>query len=424
MRVRCWHLHAILTITVALIWISSFCAEAAIFGSMTDESLCKKSSEEIIWISEKTSAIISGKSKDELKNCQLRFGVASADRSARIQLKFEFLYIEDCLIQLQINESSTGDFKTSQDNREILKTNCYAHTPGPLYAQPKNFVLVNLLKQDMSTDAANFYLNVSMAGVPPTTGLELHILLIIGFVAVIVVIIVGYLLYKFVSRLFERIHEQRVQAAMTRAINIFHSQEPLEERQDMVLLRPGEGHLASQNPRAASIAFVHSDGRIERFRSLPKEHPEEVETRVALPSPSLKHSEQSRRGVRRSAENDYVACDVVSVAAHLKAAHKVSSPVLHPVPCRAQVSDFGDAVSIGGCEMPPSYEEALDMPGPSALLLSAHEDGAAAAVQSIDSSEKSQVDYMNVNFNPAPSESNDDLDCSDSGEALLARYVT
>ncbi|KAH9512718.1 hypothetical protein Btru_038006 [Bulinus truncatus] len=388
---------------------------------MTD--LCDKSpgNISIVLIPEKTSAfIVAKKNKNNFKSCQLGLGLNSTDSSARIQLQFEFLYIEDCLIHLQINESSTTDFKNSRDNREMLMIKCNSRNPGPLFARPKNFVLLNLIKDTMSTDAVNFYLNITMAGDPPTTGLELHIVIIIGFVAFIVVIVAGCLLLKYISRLSERMHEQRVEAAMTRAINIYNSHEPLEEP-DMVLIRPGDIHLARPQHRAASIAFVHSDGRIERFCPLENENCEHSETRVQLPSPQ-KSSEHSRRHLRHM-ENDYVDCCI----SHGTNVHN-NSPALQLVTSHRSTSqghsnDHVDAISIGGIDMPPTYEEALEMPGPSALLLSDHEVNSTIEVQNVADAgdrEESHLDYMNVGLNLSHSESYD-VDHSDSGEALLPK---
>lgn len=70
------------------------------------------------------------------------------------------------------------------------------------------------------------------------TGVEQHVVVVVGFVSVLVVIIASVILFQYLSRLSERWHECRVAAEMTRAINIFNSQEPLQE-QDLMFITPG-----------------------------------------------------------------------------------------------------------------------------------------------------------------------------------------
>ncbi|CAL1526530.1 unnamed protein product [Lymnaea stagnalis] len=409
--------HALLMLTFLLMWSPSYLTDLPISVSMSDLKLCNKPSNKIHWLSEKTSALVTGKNSELTQSCHLRFGVASDKKEARIRLHFDFLYIEDCSIRLQINESLNSDFKSSLDNKEIFMSKCNTRNPGSLYTQPKNFILVSLINEQMSSQAVNFRLNVSMAENPPKSGLELHILIIVGFVVVIVVVMAGLLLFKYITRLSHSWHERRVEAAMARAINIFNSQEPLEEP-DLVFIRPGEVHQRSSTS-GAEIAFVHNDGRIERFRS------RDVTASNEVLHAHHKQTSQSSQASHKRKGN--ISCNSPSLSP--QSSHpKNNTPLCRTLLDSTQglTTDQGDAVSLGGSDMPPSYEEALDMPGPSEINLSPVEDESelddAMDVVDIPTS-RLQLDYMNVGPGShrdfTDTEHVEDPSNSNSEEALL-----
>lgn len=400
-------------------WSPSHPTALPISVSMSDPNLCNKSPNEIHWLSEKTSALVTGKNAELTQNCQLRFGVASDKKQARIRLHFDFLYIEDCSIRLQINESSHSDFTTSVDNKEMLMSKCNTKNPGPLYTQPKNFLLVSLINEQMSNQAVNFRLNVSMAENQPKSGLELHILIIVGFVVVIVVVMAALLLFKYVTRLSHSWHERRVEAAMTRAINIFNSQEPLEEP-DLVFIRPGEVQQSTSSC-GAEIAFVHNDGRIERFRSR-----DVMASNEALHPRHKQAGKSSQFGDKRKGNS---GCDSPSLSP--QSSHpKHTTPLGRTLQDHTQglTADLGDAISLGGFDMPPSYEEALDMPGPSEINVAQDEIELDEAMDAVDISTSSlQLDYMNVGPSlqrcVTDDDANEDLGNSNSEEALLPVHL-
>lgn len=82
---------------------------------------CKQNPSEIHWISEKTSALVIGKSEDSVRVCQLKFGLATNKDTARLRLSFDFMYNHDCGVHLQINESVTSEFFSSNTNQEMVR---------------------------------------------------------------------------------------------------------------------------------------------------------------------------------------------------------------------------------------------------------------------------------------------------------------
>ncbi|XP_059166450.1 uncharacterized protein LOC131948782 [Physella acuta] len=364
-----------------------------IYESMGNFTACEKSKSDIHWISPKTNAIITGKNKDLSRSCQLKFGLAVPPSSqTRLRLHFHFLYIEDCIVQLQINESATNDFKTSTTNREMFFTSCNAQNPGSLYAQPKNFVLISLMITKNTSVAFNFYMNITAAEELPITGVELHVVVVVGFVSVLVVIIASVILFQYLTRLSERWHERRVEAEMTRAINIFNSQEPLQE-QDLMFITPG----VRPRPKGTQIAFVHPDGRIERFRPLDSETTSSSSTAVTSVSPARRRSNptQTHQAKHKPGDSDdspYFMFQPMRVG-------------IDAVPSTAQsdtqngMADQSDAVSLGGSELPPSYEEALEMPRPShhgALNVNTPDAIEEEDCDAVGEGGRLELNYMNV----------------------------
>lgn len=81
--------------------------------------------------------------------------------------------------------------------------------------------------------------------------------IIVGFVMLAVVTLAAILFFKYVTRLSYDWHEQRVEEAMTRAINIYNSQEPLEEPH-LVYIRPGGWLLCVCVKKMGAMAMLRN----------------------------------------------------------------------------------------------------------------------------------------------------------------------
>ncbi|BFZ10450.1 hypothetical protein BsWGS_13488 [Bradybaena similaris] len=207
----------------------------AIHESMGNRHRCEQYPTEIHWISEKTSALVIGKSEESVRVCRLKFGLATQKKDARLRLSFDFMYNQACGVYLQINESFSSDFTSS---REMLMSGCNNRDPGPLFAQPKNFIMISLMKTNDKLEAYNFRLNISMAEHLPARGPELHVVIIVGFVLFTVVALMVILLFKYITRLSYHWHDRRVDEVASRAINIYSSHERLQRPDHTYIIRP------------------------------------------------------------------------------------------------------------------------------------------------------------------------------------------
>ncbi|XP_005089303.1 uncharacterized protein LOC101852367 isoform X2 [Aplysia californica] len=459
--------------------LSIFCVMGAarqlhITRSLGNSDWCLNNAKKVLWISENTSAIITGKSSSSnrrrAKDCQFVFGLASRKENARLVLYFNFLFIHDCGVKLQINESQTGDFTTSKTNHEIYMSQCNTMSPKFLYARPKHYVLVRLTRADVYRENYNFHLNVSMAESLPSTGPALHVVVIVGFVLAVVVLTATCLLFKYMMRLSYRWREQRSEEAMTRAISLYNSQEHTADREpDLVYVEPGnresqdDHHHSPRNHHTTGpeIAFVHSDGRIERFRTTDR-----VPSSHSVASVS-RNSPRSNRVPRKNASSKFTRGGGSSMSPVMsKPSPKVSresssqlsqEPAAIPLlqantaPTRRSTGDVSEIGLDGGCDMPPSYEEALDMPGPSQLdaaLGEEEEDEGDSLFQLEAGADENSVlgclriDYVNIGtepggerehvaqdpdgecarggHDPTATSSLSEPDTSDSGQALVS----
>ncbi|CAG5119664.1 unnamed protein product, partial [Candidula unifasciata] len=310
----------------------------AIVESMGSRHGCEQYPSEIHWISEKTSALVIGKSEDSVQVCRLKFGLATKKEGARLRLSFDFIYNQACGVFLQINESVTSDFTNSDTNREMMMSGCNTRDPGPLFAQPKNFVLISLVKSSYVLEAYNFRLNISMAEHLPARGPQLHVVIIVGFVLFTVVILVAILLFKYITRLSYHWHDRRVEEAATRPISIYTSQEHLQRPNHTYTLRPAGGQQPIKNPPGARFCLLNGDKR-----EFPNRNPQSfIKPEARVNSLELQNHHASGRQV--PATSSQQAMDLESL--------------LTP----GTGVEFTDTASLGGCDIPPSYEEALRMP--------------------------------------------------------------
>ncbi|BFZ08180.1 hypothetical protein BsWGS_11219 [Bradybaena similaris] len=221
-----------------------------------------------------------------------------------------------------------------------------------------------------------------MADRLPTRAPDLHVIIIVGLILIILVAVAAVLLFKYVSRLTHNWRQRRAEEVMARAINIYNSQEPLEEP-DMVYLRPGDQGVlepAKDHRGDSEIAFVHSDGRIERFRPL-------ICTNASTRDvPPVRKQYNHRTEARQNSHNATYSND--------KEAYTAIQPLcikLDSVPALCLGTDLGDAISLAGCDVPPSYEEALDMPLAANINTSAN-------TSRRDLGRESRSDYCNINI--------------------------
>ncbi|GFR77035.1 hypothetical protein ElyMa_002228200 [Elysia marginata] len=351
---------------VLLCLISCAFCEHKIFWETPSLKNCKVFSKKIFWISESRSAVIVGKSEESVQRCQLTFGVASdpEHEQARLRVEIDFMYIHDCGIEVQINESSESMFSQNQANQLMMKSNCNQKIPRVLYAQPKNFVRVWWYKQDKFLDAYNFRLNISMIDNLPVSGPAFSTLVITGLVMVFLVCLVGTLFFKYLSHVTQSWHERNVENAIDRALYLYNSQEPLPEEPDHVYLQPGRRGDGRQQARLRSrepeIAFVHRNGRVERFRPLvttPSSSEQLIQPAAQCEASdgrsggSRVHEPQRARSHLATSDRESGACGVSGINSSTH--HKTS---------RKKRQDQDETSSLAGCELPPSYEEAIEMP--------------------------------------------------------------
>lgn len=179
------------------------------------------------------------------------------------------------------------------------------------------------------------------------------------------------------------------------------------------LILPGGGQAAKSYTPGSEIAFVHSDGRVERFRPF---NGAGADTRI---SPSnRKQTDKAAEGSQNSHElrnHRMISHNRPSTSFHQASTDLESVTSLGP--------DLGDAVSLGGCDIPPSYEEALGMPVAANIGSGiGSEDGDDVAVGG-----RLEIDYFNTEI-PQHEEDiqgeNSKRECEDpevcdSGTALL-----
>ncbi|GFO21802.1 hypothetical protein PoB_004830700 [Plakobranchus ocellatus] len=309
---------------------------------------CDPKSEQITWISEKVNVLIFGKTEESFRECKLKFGLATKKEKARLRVHFDHLHIHDCGVELQINESLDSFFNPEISNHEIMKSQCNTKIPGPLHAQPKHFILVSLHKKDRYLEAYNFRINISMTESFPEVGPAFHTLVIVGLITVVGIGLAATLFLKYVAHVTQGWHERDVGNAIDRAMYLYNSQEPLQEEPDLVCLQPGHlcenHHGARRRGREPEIAFVHNDGRVERFR------------------PHSGTSSSENLGATGS-EPQRARSQIATAKGGASASAMVSSTPESSAQYRRGLQDIGETASLAGCDLPPSYEEALGMPG-------------------------------------------------------------
>lgn len=159
-----------------------------------------------------------------------------------------------------------------------------------------------------------------------------------------------------------------------------------------IILFAGAFETAKDNRGDSEIAFVHSDGRIERFRPL-------ICTNTSTRDvPPVRKQYNHRTEVRRNSHDAKYSNDKEDYAAFQPLCIKLDS-----VPALCLGTDLGDAISLAGCDVPPSYEEALDMPLAANINTSAN-------TSRRDLGRESQSDYCNINVGQQNSKSNTQWD--------------
>ena len=126
-------------------------------------------------------------------------------------------------------------------------------------------------------------------------------------------------------------------------------------------LYPGPRQQARQRPREPEIAFIHRDGRIERFRPLGATTSSEQlgsqgsrgEADHAKPVPMKSRVHEPER-VRSQLSTSNSETRVSGAVEPDTPAHHKSS--------KKRSRDLAETSSLGGAELPPTYEEALEMP--------------------------------------------------------------
>ena len=118
--------------------------------------------------------------------------------------------------------------------------------------------------------------------------------------------------------------------------------------------------MARFRPREPEIAFVHRDGRVERFRPL-----------ASTPSSSEQLGSYAARGetelVRhagaRIQEPQRARSQIAGSTREAGACGTASPDVsVHHKILRRKRTDHSETSSLAGCELPPTYEEAIGMP--------------------------------------------------------------
>jgi len=266
-------------------------------------------------------------------------------------------------VKLQVNESddpfesknySNRNFNhlSYHDNHEIYSSECNTKGPSVVYSRPKYFIIVRLMKENNHQKDYNFRLNVTMAESVPSSGLEVHVVIIVSFVVVIVVLCGLYLLVKYLGRLSDSWREQQSDVAMARAINIYNSSSAethvshTNEEADLVYMEPGSRDRGRNG--GAEIAFVHPDGRLERFRTAGQgrqRQPSRCQSHLQKMTPG---DEGHSPGTSELSPRDVVVLPATQPKTKLLEKKKKK---------KTADSDLG-------FDVPPSYEEALAMPGP------------------------------------------------------------
>uniref|UniRef100_A0A0B7BIV1 Uncharacterized protein n=1 Tax=Arion vulgaris TaxID=1028688 RepID=A0A0B7BIV1_9EUPU len=153
-------------------------------------------------------------------------------------------------------------------------------------------------------------------------------------------------------------------------------------------MRPGDQNERwnSEAHRGESeIAFVHSDGRIDRFRPL-----------VSAVS-NRRESSTSKKQHNNKSEVKLCSQEPRNPGTYQPMCVKPDS-----VPARYLGADIGDTVSLGYCDIPPPYEEALEMP------VAAHGESAKKKNdQGIIVGSKLETDYYNIEISKQTTKSPD-----------------
>ncbi|ESO99735.1 hypothetical protein LOTGIDRAFT_238733 [Lottia gigantea] len=193
---------------------------------MDDSKYCSKDSRRLIWIEEGKGVIIIGKSTPPASSmaaavCNLIFG-SKSDTKNSLLVKFESFYINDCGISLTLKQSPSSVF--DQDVEQLASLSCEMPTPPPFYSSKNRFVMFSLEREDKYMRNYNFRINITITEGAPRSGPSTAVIILIAVGLLSAIVVISILLVKHIK--LKRVgRERRAERALERAIHVYNSQE-------------------------------------------------------------------------------------------------------------------------------------------------------------------------------------------------------
>ncbi|XP_041347533.1 uncharacterized protein LOC121367432 [Gigantopelta aegis] len=321
---------------------------------MDDKKVCLLKSVHQVFVEDQKSMVIIGKktptnSAAAAQNCTIQFSPVSDMGYSSLRLQFDNFYINDCDITLTITQSSTSLFNS--DVQQLVKLSCADPSPGVLYASRDFSVRVTLSREDIYLRNYNFRVNVSLSDGPPQTGPSVAVIIGIATALLALICIIAFIMVKYTRMKSAVLRERRAERAIENALHVHSSQElhngiayttlPCQADSNGAL---HPGHHDSSQDSHESVASHPEGGHLLSKKGHGQHHI--LLTRLPANKERLSSSHPE--------EMSHVLFEPLNSHTHLHPDH--------PGGASEGVTEVGS--SSEGSDLPPSYEEALEMPKP------------------------------------------------------------
>ncbi|XP_067684068.1 uncharacterized protein [Haliotis asinina] len=310
---------------VATLWTKSG-GHAQTYG-MDNKATCLADGIQMKYIEDGKSASVVGKNtlviqQATTKVCKIKFKPLSKKGRDYLSLKFESFYINNCGITLTIDQSPDSTFE--QDVAKLVHLQCEQASPRILYAKKDYTVQITLSREDIYLRNYNFRINVSLSEGPPKTGPSVAVIIGISAALIAVIAVIAFILIKYIRLKNSVLRERRAERAIESALYVYNSQEL--DRQDRGLNTPVPGQTLENG--ANTHTGAHRNGGIHST-----------------------NSQDERRSLLTVNQNNS------RTNGHMP--QSIDVDVIPPEYC----TESKGSLDLEG-DMPPSYEEALEMPKP------------------------------------------------------------
>ncbi|KAK6177098.1 hypothetical protein SNE40_015271 [Patella caerulea] len=195
---------------------------------MDDSNVCLKDTKTLFWINDGTSVIVIGKDTPPLSAnaaavCKLIFGSKSEKGMNTLHVNFESFYINDCAISLHLHQSPSSVFDA--DVEKILSLSCEMPKPAAFYTKEGNLLMLSLDREDQYMREYNFRINITLSVGPPKTGPSTAVLIIVAVALLSAIVIIAFVIMKYLKLKREVWRERRAERAIVQAIHVYNSQE-------------------------------------------------------------------------------------------------------------------------------------------------------------------------------------------------------